>query len=188
MAGLGTDASGEIVVVVVSSDGSVGGVLKPGVGMNGGASTFKGFPDASPPKGDVIPGVGRDLVITGSSKVRFPDGDLRRRSSCRLFARGRTPPIFPPKATSETERLKGLIKRSIRLPLESKQGGPDISSAYSTTGRVRIASSIWREGGRPSTGGGCWSSSCSEVGWEGGKAGRPPLLPARSRSPMVKEC
>ena len=173
----------------MSSDGLVGGVFKPDGGMNGCASTFKGFPDASPlNEGSIIPGMGKDLMGTGPSKVRFPDGDLRRRSSCRLFARGRTTPAFPPRATSEAERLKGLIKRSIRLPLESKQGGPEISSASSTMGRVRIASSICREGGRPSTSGGPWSSSCAAVAWVGGEADRLPLLPARLRSLIVKEC
>ena len=110
--------------------------------MNGGASTFKGLPDANPPNGGVVPGVGKDFVAMGSSKSGLPNGDLRRRSSCRLFARGRTPPAFPPRASSETERLRGLIKRSIHRPLESNERGPDLPSASSTTGRVRIASSI----------------------------------------------
>jgi len=39
--GLGSGAGGEIAVAM-SSDGSIGGVFKPGVGTDGGASTFKG--------------------------------------------------------------------------------------------------------------------------------------------------
>ena len=140
--GLESGVGGEIVVVV-SSAGFVGGVFKPGGGTNGCASTFKGLLDAnSPNDGGVIPGVGRDLMTMGSSKGRLPDGDLRRRSSCRLFARGRAPPAFSPSPSSETERLWGPIKRSIRRPLESREWGPGRSSGSSTAGRVRIASSI----------------------------------------------
>lgn len=186
--GLRSGVAGEIVVVA-PSEGLVGGVFNPGGGINGGASTFKGLPDASPSnEGGVVPGVGKDFMAIGSSEGRLPYGDLRRRSSCRLFARGRTPPALPPRANSETERLKGLIKRSIHRPPESKERGPDLPSASSTTGRVRIASSICREGGRSSAGGGRRSSNCTEVGGEGGEADCSLLLPARLRSLIVKEC
>lgn len=60
--GLGPGAGGDIVVAG-SSVRSFGGVFEPGDGMNGGASMFKGFPDASPPiKEGVIVGMGRDLI------------------------------------------------------------------------------------------------------------------------------
>ena len=79
--GLESGAGGEDVVVA-SSEGPVGGVFKPGGGMNGGASTFKDFPGAGPPnKGGAIPGVGRDFTVTKSSRIPLPDGDVRRRPS-----------------------------------------------------------------------------------------------------------
>lgn len=110
--GLWSSVGGEITVVVRSED-SVGGVLNPGGGTNGGAPTFKGFPCPSPPNGGGVHGVGRDLRATRSSIVGLPDGDLRRRSSCRLLARGRIPTAFPQRVSSETERLENLIKRSV---------------------------------------------------------------------------
>ena len=101
---------GEEITVVAGSECSAGGVPNPDGGMNGGASTFKGFPCTTPPNEDGIEGVGRDLGATEFSMVGLLDGDLRRRSSCRLFARGRTPTPFPQRVSSETERLRNLIK------------------------------------------------------------------------------
>ena len=87
---------GEPAVVVWSESFGVR-VLKLGAGMNDGASMFKGFPNASSSnEGSLIRGVGKDFVVGGYSEVGFPDGDLGRRSSCRLFARGRIPLTFPP--------------------------------------------------------------------------------------------
>ena len=69
-------ADGEIVVVV-SSEGFVGGVFRPGGGTKGVASTFKDFPGESlPNEGGAIPGAGIDFIATRSVLLR--DGDLRR--------------------------------------------------------------------------------------------------------------
>ena len=95
--GSASDVPGEETVVVASPEGFGERVPKLGVGMNARASMFRGFPDASSPnEGSVIRGVGKDFVVKESSKVGFPDSDLRRRSSCRLFARGRIPLAFSP--------------------------------------------------------------------------------------------
>jgi len=134
-----TGAGGEIVVAACSGD-SAGGVLNPGGGTNGGASTFKGFPGPSPPIEGSIQGAGRDLRVMEPSAVGLPDGDLRHRSSCRLFARGRTLTVFP--QSVETERSRSLIKWLVRQLLELKQREANLSSGSSTTGLVRIASSI----------------------------------------------
>ena len=70
------------IIVVASSEGSVGRVFKPGGGMNGGAPAFKDLPGASlPDNSGGITGVRRDLMATGSPKVSLPDGDVKRLSS-----------------------------------------------------------------------------------------------------------
>lgn len=94
--GSGSDV-GEETVAVVSPESFGVRVLKPGAGMNDGASMFKGFPDASSSnEGSVIGGAGKGFVVKGYSKAEFPDGGLGGRPSCRLFARGRIPLAFPP--------------------------------------------------------------------------------------------
>ena len=98
---------------MAGSEGSIGGVLNPGGGTKGGASTFKGFPDPSPSNEDGTWEMGRDLKGTVFANVGSPAGDLRHRPSCRLFARGRTPIVFPQRVSSETERLRSLIKKLV---------------------------------------------------------------------------
>lgn len=174
--GRGSGEGGERVVVT-SSERPFGGE-----GMNNCAPTFKGFSDPSPPNGSGV------LVRVCSPKLSSRDGDVRHRSSCRLFDRGRTVPTFPPRASSESERVKGLVSRLMDRPLESKERGPECSSASSKTGQFRIASWIWREGGRLSAGGSCLGSNCAALTLTGADPCRSPLFPARLRSPKVKEC
>ena len=135
-------------------------------------------------------GMCRGLMRIWPSKVRSPEGDLRRRLSCKLFARGRDTTVPTQRASSEAERLKGLVKRPVDRPLvESKERGPGSgSSTASTTGRFTIASSILREGGQPFTGRGSWTSSCAALGCLGGETDPSPPFPARVRSLTVKEC
>ena len=95
-------------VVAKSFVGSFGGEFDSD-GMNGGASTFEGFPDANPStkEGVTRSGCGQRPHENMILQVRLPDGDLRRRSSCKLFARGRAAPVLTPRASSD-RAVEGL--------------------------------------------------------------------------------